>query len=111
MANGFLIWIQVLAQAQQRGLLSDEHFTVDGTLIEAWAGQKSFKRKEDSEQPPPPEDPGNPSNLAQNPIKLDLNHYKVEFENDQIRYGPRQKSVMHEHSGQLRRHYERDVAG
>jgi transposase len=36
----------VLAQARQRGLLSDEHFTVDGTLIEAWAGQKSFKRKE-----------------------------------------------------------------
>jgi transposase len=36
----------VLGQARQRGLLSDEHFTVDGTLIEAWAGQKSFKRKD-----------------------------------------------------------------
>jgi transposase len=36
----------VLAQARECGLLSDEHFTVDGTLIEAWAGQKSFKRKE-----------------------------------------------------------------
>ncbi len=57
-ADGF--FDQVLVQARQRGLLSDEHFTVDGTLIEAWAGQKSFKRKEDSEQPPP-EDPGNPS--------------------------------------------------
>ncbi len=34
---------QVLAQAQAQRLLSDEHFTVDGTLIEAWAGQKSFK--------------------------------------------------------------------
>src|SRR4029077_4929465 len=32
----------VLVQARQRDLLSDEHFTVDGTLIEAWAGQKSF---------------------------------------------------------------------
>src|SRR5881227_4093302 len=39
----------VLAQARQRDLLSDEHFTVDGTLIEAWAGQKSFKRKDDDE--------------------------------------------------------------
>jgi len=34
---------------QAAGLMSDEHFTVDGTLIEAWAGQKSFRRKEDDE--------------------------------------------------------------
>src|SRR5205807_861789 len=33
-----------LKQARQRNLLSDEHFTVDGTLLEAWAGQKSFRR-------------------------------------------------------------------
>lgn len=39
-----------LAQAQEAQLLSDEHFTVDGTLIEAWAGQKSFRRK--GEKPP-----------------------------------------------------------
>jgi transposase len=32
-------------KAQATGLMSDEHFTVDGTLIEAWAGQKSFTRK------------------------------------------------------------------
>ncbi len=36
---------QVLARAT--GLMSDEHFTVDGTLIEAWAGQKSFRCKDD----------------------------------------------------------------
>jgi transposase len=52
---------QVLAQARERELLSDEHFTVDGTLIEAWAGQKSFKRKEAESSTPPPDDPGNPS--------------------------------------------------
>src|SRR5215510_12587926 len=34
---------RVVAQARERGLLSDEHFTVDGTLIEAWASLKSFK--------------------------------------------------------------------
>ena len=34
-------------KAQATGLMSDEHFTVDGTLIEAWAGQKSFRRKDD----------------------------------------------------------------
>ncbi len=49
----------MLEQARGRRLLSDEHFTVDGTLIEAWAGQKSFRRKD---QPPtPPDDPGNPT--------------------------------------------------
>src|SRR6266496_2445196 len=57
-ANQFLA--QVVAQAQQRGLTSDEHFTVDGTLLEAWAGAKSFQRK-DGENPPPPDDSGNPT--------------------------------------------------
>src|SRR6202046_4115709 len=51
---------QVLKQARANDLLSDEHFSVDGTLIEAWASQKSFQRK-DQDRTPPPEDPGNPS--------------------------------------------------
>jgi transposase len=51
---------RVLDQARSRDLLSDEHFTVDGTLVEAWAGHKSFKKK-DSPESPPPADPGNPS--------------------------------------------------
>jgi IS5 family transposase len=50
---------RVLAQAQGRHLLSGEHFTVDGTLIEAWAGLKSFKKKGTRAQPP--DDPGNPT--------------------------------------------------
>jgi transposase len=37
---------QVLKQARANNLLSDEHFSVDGTLIEAWASQKSFQRKD-----------------------------------------------------------------
>jgi transposase len=52
---------EVVAIAKQHDLLSDEHFTVDGTLIEAWAGQKSFKMKEGGETAPPPDDPGNPT--------------------------------------------------
>src|SRR5215468_8523741 len=32
-------------------LMSDEHFTVDGTLIEAWASHKSFQRKDDHDKP------------------------------------------------------------
>jgi transposase len=51
---------QVLEQARANDLLSDEHFSVDGTLIEAWASQKSFQRKDGSEKPPP-DDPGNPT--------------------------------------------------
>ena len=50
----------VLAQAQAKGLTSDEHFTVDGTLIEAWASLKSFQRK-DQRDGRPPDDPGNPT--------------------------------------------------
>jgi transposase len=49
----------VLTQARVAELISDEHFSVDGTLIEAWASHKSFQRKD---QPtPPPDDPGNPT--------------------------------------------------
>lgn len=40
---------QVLDQAQTKGLTSDEHFSVDGTLIEAWASMKSFRPKDDDE--------------------------------------------------------------
>jgi len=38
---------EVLAEAQRRQLLSDEHFTVDGTLLESWASLKSFRPKDD----------------------------------------------------------------
>jgi len=51
---------RVLEQAESTGLTSDEHFSVDGTLIEAWASQKSFQRKDQPEQPPP-DDLGNPT--------------------------------------------------
>jgi transposase len=50
---------EVVEQARQKNLTSDEHFTVDGTLIEAWASLKSFQRKDQKNTPP--EDPGNPT--------------------------------------------------
>jgi transposase len=50
----------VVAQARTAGLLSDEHFTVDGTLLDAWAGLKSFRHKDEGPTPPP-DDPGNPT--------------------------------------------------
>jgi transposase len=50
---------QVVKQAQEKKLTSDEHFTVDGTLVEAWASLKSFQRKDGKNRPP--DDPGNPT--------------------------------------------------
>ena len=49
----------MLALARDARLLSDEHFTVDGTLVEAWASQKSFRRRDTPRDPP--QDSGNPS--------------------------------------------------
>src|SRR5271166_4983997 len=57
-AQEFLL--RVVEQARAKGLTSDEHFTVDGTLLEAWAGAKSFQRK-DGKNPPSSDDPGNPT--------------------------------------------------
>ena len=50
---------QVVERARGARLMSDEHFTVDGTLLEAWASLKSF-RPSNSKQDPP-DDPGNPT--------------------------------------------------
>jgi transposase len=50
---------EVVKQAQEKKLTSDEHFTVDGTLLEAWASLKSFQPKDGKNTPP--DDPGNPT--------------------------------------------------
>ena len=53
----------VVRMARQKQLLSDEHFTVDGTLVEAWASMKSFRPKGEppTDRPTTDNDPGNPS--------------------------------------------------
>jgi len=50
----------VLGAAERAGLLSKEHFTVDGTLVQAWAGQKSFRPRQER-RPRSDDDPGNPT--------------------------------------------------
>jgi transposase len=57
-AEGFLV--RVVAQAQAKGWTSDEHFSVGGTLLEAWASVKSFQPK-DQKSLPPSDDPGYPT--------------------------------------------------
>jgi transposase len=57
-----MFFADVVGQARTQGLLSAEHFTVDGTLIEAWASLKSFRPKDETPgDRPPPDDPGNPT--------------------------------------------------
>jgi transposase len=52
----------VVEQARGAHLMSHDHFTVDGTLIEAWASLKSFRRKDEKpDDREPPDDPGNPT--------------------------------------------------
>jgi len=54
-------FMAVMAQAQSAGLTSNEHFTVDGSLIDAWASVKSFRRKDEKDEKSPPDDKGNPT--------------------------------------------------
>ena len=56
---GQALFDEVVLEADRQGLLGDEHFSVDGTLIEAAASIKSFRREDaDREEP---DDPGNPT--------------------------------------------------
>jgi hypothetical protein len=68
---------EVLKAADQRGLLSHEHFTVDGTLLEAWASQKSFRRKNIPPPPPSDDDPGNPTVNFRNEKRSNTTHQSV----------------------------------
>ena len=58
---GQALFDEVVLEADRRGLLSDEHFTVDGTLIEAAASLKSFKPRDGDPPKTTDDDPGNPS--------------------------------------------------
>jgi transposase len=60
---------EVLAVARERDLLSDEHFSVDGTLIEAWAGHKSFRRRGKD-----PDEPGSPGEEFRGETRTNATH-------------------------------------
>lgn len=70
---------RVASQARASGLLSDEHFTVDGTLIEAWAGHKSFVPKRTSKGGDPPADGGlrNPNVDFHGKKRTNMTHWSV----------------------------------
>jgi len=90
---------QVVEQARQRGLTSDEHFTVDGTLLEAWASVKSFQPNDG--QPQPPDDPGNPTvNFRGERRSNDTHESKTDPEAKLARKGPGKEAKM-SYSGNL----------
>jgi transposase len=54
-------FVRIVDAAQAANLISHDHFSVDGSLIEAWASLKSFRAKDQPKPPKDPEDPGNPT--------------------------------------------------
>jgi len=64
---------KVVGLAEWRGLVSDEHFSVDGTLIEAWASMKSFVKK-DGTTPPPEEGGRNPTVISKGEPRSNETH-------------------------------------
>jgi hypothetical protein len=74
--------------ARREGLLSNEHFTVDGTLIEAWASLKSVKPKEAPAPTAPPDDPGNPTVDFHGDRRTNATHQRVSI-GDPADRGPR----------------------
>jgi transposase len=90
---------RVVEQARAMGLTSDEHFTVDGTLLDAWAGTKSFQRKDKKQ--PPPDDPGNPTVNFHGEKRSNQTHEsKTDPESLLARHGPGKESKL-SYSGNL----------
>lgn len=84
----------VVEQARTAGLMSDDHFTVDGTLIDAWASMKSFQRKDAGKQKPP-DDPGNPSvNFRGEKRSNETHQSKTDPESELARKEPGQPSRL-----------------
>jgi transposase len=87
------LFAQVLEQARRRGLTSGEHFSVDGTLIVAWASMKSFRRKD---EPPSPPGPGRNADVDFRGEKRrnDTHESKTDPDSRLYRKGPGQASKL-----------------
>ncbi len=86
----------VLGLAREHHLLSDDHFTVDGTLVEAWASQKSFqKRTETKGSSSDSDDPGNPTvNFRGEKRKNDTHQSTTDPEAMLFRKGPGKEAKL-----------------
>src|SRR6266436_1061873 len=91
---------QVVAQAGTQGLTSEEHVTVDGTVMEAWAGARTVQAKE-GKPGPPPDDPGNPTvDFHGEQRSNDTHESKTDPEAQLARKGPGKESKL-SYSGNL----------
>jgi hypothetical protein len=91
---------QVVERAREAGLVSDEHFTVDGRLLEAWASLKSFQAKEQKTDTPP-DDPGNPTVDFHVPKRSNETHEsKTDADAKLARKGPGKEAKL-SYSGNL----------
>ena len=79
----------ILSHPEVKPLLSDEHFSVDGTLVKAWASMKSFQPK-DSASPPPDDDPGRPGAPPNEAISADTDQPSQQTETQPMPDTPRQ---------------------
>src|SRR5262249_40723077 len=85
----------VVAQAKAAQLLSAEHFTVDGTLIEAWASLKSFQRRAGAARRRPPDDPGNPTINFHGERRSNATHVSLtDVEAELTRKGPGKEAKL-----------------
>src|ERR1700747_3912599 len=90
----------VVEQARGQGWASDEHFTVDGSLLEAWAGVKSFQPK-NKKSSSPPDDPGNPTvNYRGEKRSNETHESKSDPEAQMARKGPGKEAKL-SYSGNL----------
>src|ERR1700751_5485186 len=90
----------VVEQARGQGWASDEHFTVDGSLLEAWASAKSFQPK-NKKSSSPPDDPGNPTvNYRGEKRSNETHQSKSDPEAQQARKGPGKEAKL-SYSGNL----------
>jgi transposase len=88
-ARGF--FDAIVKRARSQGLLSSDHFTVDGTLIEAWASTKSFKPKNG---PPPPSDGQGGVNFRGKPRTNDTHESSTDPEAKSARKGPGKEAKL-----------------
>jgi transposase len=91
----------VVEQARGKGWASDEHFTVDGSLLEAWASAKSFQPKNKKKGSLPPDDPGNPTVDYRGEKRSNATHEsKSDPEAQMARKGPGKEAKL-SYSGNL----------
>lgn len=86
---------EVVEQARNQGLISEEHFSVDGTLLEAWASHKSFQKKNKKAKNPPDHDPSNPMvNFRGERRKNDTHQSTTDPDSRLFRKGPGREAKL-----------------